>query len=222
MPEIVRSPISNQSTNFSQNLMIGHLRKTAAQWIVAVGFIIIGLSTGCQTGHKVSDLPPETGNYFRVGDAVTVSFTLRSGESKDVMPDHTERVREDGTITLLYLGPITALGKTAGQLQKEIHDLYVPKYFMDLNVTVRGEAAFYYVDGEVRIPGQKEYPGEMTVVKAISVAGGFTDFAKKTKVRLTHGGHSEIVNVSQAIQDPRYDLPVYPGDKIFVKRRILW
>lgn len=198
--------------------MIEQLRKTANHWAVALGIIFVGLLSGCQTGPKFSNVPPETGNFFHVGDAVSVSFALVSG-TKDLMPDHMERVREDGTITLLYIGSVTALGKTAGELQKEIHDRYVPRYFTELNVTVRGEATFFYVDGEIRTPGQKEYPGEMSVVKAISVAGGFTDFARKSKVQLTHGGHTQIIDVPKAIKDPRYDVAVYPGDKIFVPRR---
>ena len=71
------------------------------------------------------------------------------------------------------------------------------------------------------VPGQKEYPGQMSViVKAISVAGGFTDFAKKTNVRLTRGGHTQVINVDKANKDPRYDAPVFPGDTILVKRRL--
>src|SRR5262249_8761817 len=102
------------------------------------------------------------------------------------------------------------------------HDRYVPKYFTGLNVTVRGEARYFYVDGEVGARGQKEYPGEMTIVKAISMAGGFTDFAKKTRVRLTRGGHTQIVNVEKAIADPNYDVLFSPGEKIYFTRGILW
>lgn len=197
--------------------MIDQLRKVAAHFGIVVGVVLVGLLSGCQTGNKVEELPPAPGNAFHIGDLVTVSFIGVSGDS--VMPEHSERVRDDGNITLLYIGSVQAAGKTPGQLQKEIHDLYVPKYFTDLNVTVKGEATYFYVDGEVQSRGAKEYPGEMTIVKAISVAGGFTDFAKKTKVRLTRGGHTEVINVQKAINDPRYDVPVYPGDKIYVPRR---
>jgi protein involved in polysaccharide export with SLBB domain len=200
--------------------MIEQIRKMAGLWMAALGIISITLLSGCQT-DKVSDLPPVYGNTFHVGDPITVSFTSQSGDPVSI-PEHSESVREDGTITLLYIGAVKAEGKTAGQLQKEIHDLYVPKYYRELNVTVHGQALYFYVDGEVVNRGAKDYPGEMTIVKAISVAGGFTDFAKKTKVRLTRGTHTEIINVSKAISDPRYDVAVYPGDKIFVKRRILW
>jgi protein involved in polysaccharide export with SLBB domain len=62
--------------------------------------------------------------------------------------------------------------------------------------------------------------GETDIVKAISAAGDFTDFANKRKVRLTTAdGHTKIINVRKAIEDPQYDVPVYPGDKIFVPRR---
>jgi hypothetical protein len=39
-------------------------------------------------------------------------------------------------------------------------------------------------------------------------------------VRLTRGSHTETINVLKAIKDPRYDVPVFAGDKIFVPRRL--
>jgi len=184
----------------------------------ALGIVSLAVLSGCQTGSRAQLPPPESGNAFHVGDLVTVSVVPVSA-NVDSIPDHTERIGEDGTITLLYVGQVTAVGKTPSQLQKEIHDLYVPKYYKDLNVTVKGEDRFFYVDGEVQQRGAKIYPGDMTIVKAISVAGGFTDFAKRTKVKLIRGGHTEIVNVDKAINDPSLDVPVFPGDKIIVPRR---
>lgn len=200
--------------------MIEQLRKMASHWAVACGIIVAALLSGCQSGPKT--LPPAPGSTFHVGDPVVVSFTQLTTVKDEGMQDHVERVHEDGTITLQYIGAVKAEGKTAGDLQKEIHDRYVPKYFNELNVTVRGEGSYFYVLGEVQTPGQKEYPGDMTVVKAISMAGGMTDFAKKTKVRLTRGNQSQIIDVSRAIKDPSYDVSVFPGDRIFVPRRILW
>ncbi|HEY2082231.1 MAG TPA: polysaccharide biosynthesis/export family protein [Verrucomicrobiae bacterium] len=201
--------------------MIDQLRRAASFWLAVAGIVCVGLLNGCQTGPKFPDYPPEGGNLFHIGDPITVSF-VSIGSGMDIMPPHSERIHEDGTITLSLIGSVAAAGKTAGQLQKEIHDLYVPKYYTDLNVTVKGETSYFYVDGEVVNRGAKEYPGDMTIVKAISVAGGFTDFAKKSKVRLTRGGHTETIDVARAIKDPRYDVPVFAGDRINVPRRILW
>lgn len=186
--------------------------------MVALGIVfIVGLLSGCGTG-RLKPLPGESRNTFNVGDLVTVTFAPISGE---IIPPHAERVHEDGTIVLPLIGSITALGKTTGDLQKEIHDAYVPKLYIALGVTVAGEARFFYVDGEVKNSGQKEYPGQMTLAKAISVAGGFTDFARKGKVRVTRGSQTQTFNAEKAINDPAFDFAIYPGDKIYVPRRPL-
>lgn len=203
--------------------MIQQLRKLPGHWVVALGLILAGLLGGCQTGSKTPEQPQEQiGTRFHVSDPVTVTFTLVNEDIGNSLPNFTGRVQDDGTITLPLIGSVTAAGKTEGELQREIHDLYVPKYYRNLTVTVKGEATFFYVDGEVVQRGQKEYPGEMTIVKAIAAAGGFTEFANEKNVRLTHGNHTQTVNVKKAINDPRYDVPVYPGDKIYVKRRPIW
>jgi protein involved in polysaccharide export with SLBB domain len=204
--------------------MMERLWKTTGRLAVVLGIIITGLLSGCKTGPRFSDLPPEgIGNRFHLGDQVTVTcVNPASPTGSDLIPAHSERIGEEGTLTLDLIGSIVAVGKTPNELQKEIRAKYVPKYFPDLNVTVKGETRYFYVDGEVGSRGAKEYPGEMTIVKAISVAGGFTDFAKKTKVRLTRAGRTETINVEKAIKDPKYDVQIFPGDTIHVPRRIFW
>jgi protein involved in polysaccharide export with SLBB domain len=198
--------------------MIEGLRKQWGRWVAAMAIVFAGLLSGCQTGPAFTELPPDaTGIRFHIGEEVTVTFVGVQSD-KGLMPDHTERIHEDGTIMLPLINSVMAAGKTAGELQKEIHDSYVPKYFPELTVTVKGETTYFYVDGEVNIKGQKEYTPGMTLAKAIAVAGGFTDFAKKSKVRLTRGSQTKVINGQNAIEDPSKDLPIYPGDKIYVPR----
>lgn len=197
--------------------MIEHLRKTAGHWVLALGVVFVALLSGCQTGSKFSNITTDLGMTLRVGDVVTVSATAFDGSK--VVADQTQRIGEDGNISLLYIGQVKADGKTPSQLQKDIHDLYVPKFYTGLNVVVIGETKYFYVDGEVRSPSKYEYHSDMTVVKAISVAGGFTDFANKKKVQITHAGKVRTVNVPKAIDNPSLDVPVYPGDTILVPRR---
>ena len=45
----------------------------------------------------------------------------------ETIEPHVEPIKEDGTITLPDIGPVQAAGKTAGELQNEIYNLYVPK-----------------------------------------------------------------------------------------------
>jgi polysaccharide export outer membrane protein len=198
--------------------MTEQLRKHLALWAGVLGIILAGLLAGCQS----TPLADETvSNTYHVGDSIQVTG-ITPGQSSDAFPPVVQNIHDDGTISLSLIGSIPAVGKTPGQLQKAIHDAYVPKYYPELTVTIKGEAGFFFVDGEVNGRGQKEYVGQMTIVKAITAAGGFTDFAKETKVRLTRGKQTQIINVKKAITDPKYDVPILPGDKIHVPRRYLW
>lgn len=154
---------------------------------------------------------------FHVGDTVTVSLT----GLPEIIEPHQEPIKEDGTITMPVIGRVQAAGKTAGELQNEIHDRYVPKYYRHLTVTVNTGDRVYYVTGEVKAPGRQLYAGQMTVTKAITTTGGFTDFANRKKVWLIRAGGQKIkVNCDKAIQDPSQDPLVYPNDQVQVPRRI--
>jgi polysaccharide export outer membrane protein len=119
------------------------------------------------------------------------------------------------------IGHVQAVGKTAGELQNEIYNLFVPKWYRHLTVTVTAGERVYYVTGEVKVPGQKVYIGQMTVTKAITSAGDFTDFANHKKVWLIRANGQRIkVNCNEALQDATRDPQVYPNDQIRVPRRI--
>lgn len=158
-----------------------------------------------------------TAARFHKGDIVTVDY---SGTVTPI-PESVQTITEDGSISLPYIGAVRALGKTSGELQNDIHDLYVPKYYVRLTVTVSSPQRVFYVGGEVKQPGRQLYVGETTVTKAIQAAGDFTDFANQKKVKLIrHNGEVITVNCVKALQDQTLDPPVYPGDQIQVPRRI--
>jgi protein involved in polysaccharide export with SLBB domain len=171
------------------------------------------MTTGSSpTGYDAAEVA-----RFHVGDMVTVTLT---GLPEAIEP-HSEPIKEDGTITMPDIGHVPAAGKTAGELQNAIYNLYVPKYYRHLTVTVNTGDRVYYVTGEVKAPGRQLYAGQMTVTKAITTAGGFTDFANHKKVWLIRAGGQRIkVNCDKAIQDSSQDPPVYPNDQVNVPRRI--
>ena len=60
----------------------------------------------------------------------------------------------------------------------------------------------------------------MTLVKAIQTAGGFLEYAKTSKVRVTRvSGKTIVIDYDKAIVDSTYDVPIYPGDTINVPKR---
>ena len=180
------------------------------------------LTTGCGTLEGTSNPPPPTTNttsdVLNVGDLVSVIFS----DLPTSIPPFEERVKDDGSITLLGNQTFQVAGKARRDLEQEIHDRYVPSYFVHLTVTVRPQERFYYVGGEVKLASRQPHPGEMTVLKAVASAGGFTDYANRKKVRLTHSnGQTVIEDCDAALENPRLDLPVFPGDKINVPRSLL-
>lgn len=155
---------------------------------------------------------------FHVGDTVIVTL---SGIPDETLLPHQEPIKEDGTIDMPDIGKVQAAGKTAGELQDEIHDRYVPGFYTHITVTVNTGDRVYYVRGEVKQPGRQLYVGETTVTKAITSAGDFTDFANHRKVRLIRANGTQIVvNCNRVMNGDETDPPVYPGDQIVVLKSI--
>ena len=191
----------------------------------AVGLALSGCEIFSSQSGGGTGKPEPTGQQpeysLRVGDLVTVSF---SGlQIVSLPPDHKERIKEDGTITLHLIGSIVARGKTTGQLQKEIQAAYVPGYYkQQLTVTVKADELFFTVGGEVRKPDRYFYVNGITVVGAIHAAGGFTDFAKENRVELRRANGPVItVNYKKAVGNRAEDRSVFPGDTVTVPKRYL-
>ena len=155
---------------------------------------------------------------LHVGDTVTITL----GDLPTDIPPMEKPINEDGTINLPYIGSVKAAGKTPGQLEDIIHNLYVPKYYTHLNVTVQtSNDRVYYVRGEVNHPGRMIYTGDITVSKAITSAGDVTDFANLSKVWLTRAnGKRYKLNLNKILDGEAPDPPVFPGDQIEVTRRV--
>jgi protein involved in polysaccharide export with SLBB domain len=186
--------------------------------------LALGLA-GCATEDKAGlmDPPTDSGKMVLpklvVGDTVTVTLT-----GIDTLPGPQEKpIRDDGTIALPEIGSVQAAGKTPGDLETIIHDLYVPKHYTHMDVTVkRTSDSVYYVRGEVHQPGRMIYTGPITVTKSITSAGDFTDFANRSKVYLIRAtGRRYRLDCDRILNGGDPDPPVYPGDQIEVKRKIL-
>ena len=200
-----------------------HLRQIAGYWAVIVGIVCMTVAlAGCQSPPPDLDGPAGTPTVpvFHVGDSVTVRYSGLPTDQQ--MPDHSETVKEDGTITLPDVGVVKAAGKTAGTLQTELQKAYRNGY-VNLTVTVLPLQTYFHVTGEVKNEGPKAYLGTTHIIQAISAAGGFTDYANKKKVQLTRAGAKKpvVINCLKALQDSRYDVQIYPGDTIYVPRRFM-
>jgi len=185
---------------------------------------MIGLS-GCATADNqgLMDEPQTWTNNIlpriSVGDTVTVTI---SGLDVEV-PPMIKPIKDDGTISLPDIGEVQAAGKTPGELEAAIHNLYVPKIYTHINITVvLTSDRVYFVRGEVKQPSRELYTGPVTVTRAIASAGDFTDFANhKNVVLIRSNGKRYTINCDRILDGDDPDPPVYPGDQIVVKRRLL-
>ena len=191
-------------------------------------FAVVLFAAGCETtrpqpvnqGGGTSDVPfpVNSTDSLEPGNQITITF---SGLSTIPVP-YVCRIREDGTISPPYLkNPVTAAGKTIGELESELEQAYVPDIYKTINVTIKTADRFFYVGGEVRQPSRQIFIGRITVTQAIQSAGDFTDFADQRSVRVIRAsGKVDIVDCKAALDDPTKDLTVYPGDNIVVERRL--
>lgn len=197
-----------------------------------LAFATIGLLlAGCSTkSPPVDPMGQSAGgtNYLRfdplrIGDSIRVDF---SG-TPTLVPSMQTDIKGDGTIRLDLIGDVQAEGRTPGELEKVIQTNYVPAYYTHLNVTVTPTVRYFYVEGEVNGGGggggRIMYSGPITVTRAIAAAGDFNPFGNRKRVKLfrVNATSAIIVNCVKALDDPRLDLPVYPGDKIVVPKK-LW
>jgi polysaccharide export outer membrane protein len=134
-------------------------------------------------------------------------------------------VRPDGKISLPLIGELPVIGKTAVELQKEIaqrlaHYISEPT----VNVIVKEvNSAKVSILGEVKTPGMYKIKDRATVLDAVALAGGFTEYAKRGKVTLIRfepGGQQRRfqLNVDDQIKGRKGDLfYILPYDKIYVQ-----
>jgi polysaccharide export outer membrane protein len=132
-------------------------------------------------------------------------------------------VRPDGRISMSLLGDVQASGLTPSQLSDQIA-ARLKKYIQDPSVSVvlsLIHSKFVYTLGEVGKKGPVELTPGMTLLQAISSAGGLTDYANKGKIyilRTESGKQTKIpVRYKAALKgDSNLNLILKPGDTIVV------
>lgn len=136
----------------------------------------------------------------------------------------TVPVRPDGKISMPLLGDVEASGKTPTQLAEDL-TVKLKKYIDDPRVTVVVTAINskrIYILGEVNHPGTINMSPNMTVLQAISAAGGPTAYANTKKIsilRTVQGKQTKFAfNYKEVIKgnDTQQNIQLMAGDTIVV------
>jgi len=120
-------------------------------------------------------------NYvLNPGDVMQVTVWKEDGLDREVL------VLPDGTFSFPLIGTVTANGRTAADVQKEI-TTRISKFIPDASVTVAVKAALgnvIDVIGQVNKPGELVVGHQTTVMQALSMAGGLTPYASESRIRI--------------------------------------
>lgn len=131
------------------------------------------------------------------------------------------QVTTDGHISYPFLGRIKAAGLSVTKLEDYIRRALAKDYIRNpqVKILVR-EFSNVFVFGQVKEPGPYLFKGGMTVLQAVTTAGGFTKIANPRKVRVvrTHGTEREIihVNINEITNGEKGDFILQPGDTVVV------
>ena len=158
------------------------------------------------------------------GDSIAVTFELSPEFNQTVT------IQPDGYVTLKGIGDIKVLDLTVPQLTQLLRESY-SKILNDPEIAVvltDFQKPFFVADGQVTHPGKYELRGTVTLAEAIATAGGFTDAAKHSQVRLYRRVDDQWtfaktfdLKAMEKKGDLHEDPLLHPGDMLYVPKNSL-
>jgi polysaccharide export outer membrane protein len=185
--------------------------------------ICCGLACGPRVDNSRIRLPaPVESTTLGPGDL----FTLEVVGEKDLPKDY--QVASDGTVDFPYVHRIHVQGLEPQEVARTVRQRLIDQRILvdpSVIVSVREyNSKRFTVLGQVQKPGSFPLDTGMTLVQAISVAGGLTSIANGERVNLTRKdkrGSSTVVLSFDSITEGRSpDIPLQSGDQIYVYERV--
>ena len=168
------------------------------------------------------------------GGAVSVdeSYQLQPGDKLNIkiypedeyLKGGEVEVSSDGNITLPLVGKIPVSGKTVLESEKAVSDLLETDYIVDPQVVIevlKYQAGSFVLLGQVAKPGTYNFPPgalKITLLQAVSIAGGFSDVANIRKIKVMRKKTGEVfqVNAEEIISGQKQDVDITADDVINV------
>lgn len=163
--------------------------KSPARWI-SVAALIAVLAPDPASAQNAADY------RLHAGDTITVAVWKELELQRKVI------IRPDGRFSFPLAGEVQAAGRSADQVRVDIES-QLKKYIPEAVVTVLVEDVAgnrIYVIGQVNKPGMYVMNPQLTVLQALSLAGGSTPFAKLDNISIVRG-----VGAAQKTLPFRYD-----------------
>jgi polysaccharide export outer membrane protein len=150
--------------------------------------VLVVLAAAAEQLKKPEGAPAPGESEYRLGPSDLLEvFVWKEPELSTTVP-----VRPDGNISLPLAGELRASGKTTAQLKDEI-TASLRQFITNPVVTVvvkEVNSSRVAVLGQVRKPDSYRVNHRVTIIEAIAMAGGFTDFAKRSRIIVLRNGSS--------------------------------
>ena len=158
---------------------------------------------------------------YRIGEGDVVQVSVWGEPTASV---NSVVVRPDGKITMPLIKDVAVAGLTPTEAEKQITDkLSAQIKAADVTVIVNQiNSKKVFIVGAVKKEGPISYTYRMTVMQAISEAGGLTDYAKKKKIyvlRNENGRQFQLRFDYDAVlkgEHMELNIPLEPGDTLVI------
>lgn len=124
------------------------------------------------------------------------------------------KISTSGTISMPLIGQVLVKDLTVTEVEGLLTKKYLNGYLKKPNVSVTiVEYRPFYITGEVKNPGSYAYRKDLTIQKAVTLAGGFTERASKTGITLKAETNEQN---SERTGSVSLSTKVKPGDVITI------
>ena len=206
---------------------MGHLTRMLG-FLAALGFFVSGCATdsakpsvsgttnqnGSGGAHPIKPMEIDT---IYVGDRINITYA----DAPITIAPTEVQVPDTGKINVHRGYEVEVANKKTYEVAKQLTELYTVKenLYRQITITVTVLGRSISVGGEVKTPGSFAHDGNVTLLKAINKASGFTEYADRRKVTVTHlNGDMVTIDCKKAVKDPKLDIVLYPGDYVNVPR----
>jgi polysaccharide biosynthesis/export protein VpsN len=198
-------------SGFSRRVLLG----------VVAGSVVLGCG-GSNDNQRLNLPAPTEKSTVGPGDV----FLMEIMGEKELPREY--QIASDGSVDLPYLQTVQVAGLEPQQLARLIRKLLIEKQILsDPSVVVQVKeynSRRITIMGQVAKPGTFPYTTGLTLIQALSAAGGPTGIANLNRVnltrRLTGGSRTVVISIGTIMEGRSPDIPLQSGDRIFVHERL--
>lgn len=170
--------------------------------------LMLGLGVASTTA-VAAPIPPVSMTPYRLGAGDEIRVTVFGLDALT----NTYAIGDEGTISLPLLPAVQVMSKTVPEVEAAIAEAIRARDLVrqpSVSVQVQKYRPFFIL-GEVQKPGSYPYVPGMSVLTAVSIAGGYTFRADKKKAKISRPMNGQLVKGSASPQTP-----VVPGDTVMI------